>query len=359
MTTVKTTKQHHMRKTTIWITLLLFSLSYACQPSKTNEEEPDKEEQAESKYPTAGSIEKLNEELDDFITPGSLPEIIAEGFDWSEGPLWVADKKMLLFSDIPPNSIFSWTEEEGKKLYLKPSGYTGTVERGGEPGSNGLLLDSEGRLVLCQHGDRQLARMDASLDAPAPKFVTLANAYNGKKLNSPNDATFNSKGELFFTDPPYGLEGNVDDPTKELAFQGVYKLTPDGKVTLLTDEMTRPNGIAFSPDEKTLYVANSDPKMAIWMAFDVTEEGLENGRVLFDATKFVGAERKGLPDGLKVHKSGKLFATGPGGVLVLSPDGGHLGTILTGQATSNCAFNEDQSILFMTADMYVMRIALK
>lgn len=327
-----------------------------CQPKKA--EEQTVEEASSPSFPTAGQIEKLDEKLEQFVAPGTLPQIIAEGFDWSEGPLWVAEQDMLLFSDIPPNSIYSWTEKEGKKLYLKPSGYTGEKDRAGEPGSNGLLLDTKGQLILCQHGDRRLARMDAPINAPSPSFITLTDTYEGKRFNSPNDATFNSKGELFFTDPPYGLEGRMEDPTKEIPFQGVYKLGLDGKTILLTDEMTRPNGIALSPDEKTLYVANSDPQKAIWMAFDLTEEGVENGRVLFDATSMVGEQRKGLPDGLKVHKSGTLFATGPGGVFLISPRGQHLGTIMTGQATSNCAFNDDQSQLFMTADMYVMRIDL-
>ncbi|MBX2875928.1 MAG: SMP-30/gluconolactonase/LRE family protein [Saprospiraceae bacterium] len=335
------------------ILFFLFFL-FSCEAKKA--EEQKEEETTTTTFQNTGEIEKLQDQLDQFLSPGTLPEIIAEGFDWSEGPLWIADKKMLLFSDIPPNSIYSWTEKEGKKLYLKPSGYTGDKDRSGEPGSNGLLLNKDGQLVLCQHGDRRLAIMNAPLEAPAAQFITLTDSYDGKRFNSPNDATYNSKGELFFTDPPYGLEGNMDDPSKELPFQGVYKLGIDGETVLLTDEMTRPNGIALSPDEKTLYVANSDPKKAIWMAFDLTDNGVENGRVLFDATSMVGPERKGLPDGLKVHKSGNLFATGPGGVLILSPTGQHLGTILTGQATSNCAFNDDQSQLFMTADMYVMRI---
>lgn len=337
------------------ILALLFFLAN-CQSNKP--EEQKEEEESAPAFESTGQIEKIEDELDQFIAPGTLPQIIAEGFDWSEGPLWIADRKMLLFSDIPPNSIYSWTEKEGKKLYLRPSGYTGGQDRTGEPGSNGLLLNKEGQLVLCQHGDRRLALMNAPLDAPAAQFSTLTDTYDGKRFNSPNDATYNSKGELFFTDPPYGLEGKMDDPSKEIPFQGVYKLGLDGKTILLTDEMTRPNGIALSPDEKTLYVANSDPQKAIWMAFDLTENGVENGRVLFDATDMVGGERKGLPDGLKVHRNGTLFATGPGGVLILSPSGQHLGTILTGQATSNCAFNEDQSQLFMTADMYVMRIDL-
>ncbi|MEZ5040860.1 MAG: SMP-30/gluconolactonase/LRE family protein [Saprospiraceae bacterium] len=346
-----------MKKPTCWAIIALFSILYACQ-SAPKEDQTDTENPG-STYPTAGKIEKLSEKLDALIAAESLPEILAEGFDWTEGPLWIADKQMLLFSDIPPNSIYSWSEKEGKKLYLKPSGYTGTAPRQGEPGSNGLLLDAEGHLVLCQHGDRQMGRMDASIDAPEAKFISLVNQYQGKKLNSPNDAVYNSKGELFFTDPPYGLEGNINDPKKEIPFQGVYKLTTTGELVLLTDQMSRPNGIAFSPDEKTLYVANSDPEKAIWMAFDVTPEGITNGRVFFDATSLVGEERKGLPDGLKVHKSGHLFATGPGGVFIFSPTGEHLGTILTGQATSNCAFNEDQSTLFITADMYLMRIAVK
>lgn len=338
------------------IPLVLSLLLASCQAKKVDEQK--EEEQPSTIYPNTGEIEKLQNRLDQLIAPGTLPQILAEGFDWSEGPLWVADKEMLLFSDIPPNSIYSWTEKDGKQLYLKPSGYTGEKVRAGEPGSNGLLLNQEGQLILCQHGDRRLAKMDAPIDAPKSQFITLTDNYGGKRFNSPNDATYSKKGELFFTDPPYGLEGNVDDPSKEIPFQGVYKLGLDGTTTLLTDEMTRPNGIALSPDEKTLYVANSDPKKAIWMAFNLTEKGVENGRVLFDATSMVGPERKGLPDGLKVHKSGILFATGPGGVLVLSPNGEHLGTILTGQATSNCAFNDDQSQLFMTADMYVMRIDL-
>ena len=346
-----------MRNYSSLFILLVLSLLFAsCQAKKVDEQK--EEEKSTHAYPTTGEIEKLQNQLDQLIAPGTLPQILAEGFDWSEGPLWIADKEMLLFSDIPPNSIYSWTEKDGKQLYLKPSGYTGEKERGGEPGYNDLLLSPEGQLILCQHGDRRLAKMDAPMDAPKPQFITLTDNYDGKRFNSPNDATYSKEGELFFTDPPYGLEGNVDDPNKEIPFQGVYKLGLDGTTTLLTDEMTRPNGIALSPDEKTLYVANSDPKKAIWMAFDITESGVENGRILFDATSMVGPERKGLPDGLKVHKSGILFATGPGGVLVLSPNGEHLGTILTGQATSNCAFNEDQSQLFMTADMYVMRIDL-
>ena len=246
-----------------------------------------------------------------------------------------------------------------KSLYLKPAGYTGYIEREGEPGSNGLLLDRDGDLILCQHGDRRMARMNAALSAPKPEFTTLAASYNGKKLNSPNDAVLHKNGDLYFTDPPYGLEQNEQDPAKELEFQGVFKLDSKGKVTLLTKELSRPNGIAFSPDYQKLYVANSDPQKAIWMVYDVKNNGLlENGRVFSDVTAKAG-KLKGLPDGMKVHPDGWIFATGPGGVLVFDPDGNHLGTVMTGQATSNCAFNEDYSQLYMTADDYLMRIGLK
>ncbi len=309
-------------------------------------------------YPTVGSIERLDPALDRLIPREARLEVLADGFAWTEGPVWISQGAYLLFSDIPPNSIYKWKAGEGHNVYLTPSGYTGDQPRGGEPGANGLLLDAEGRLVLCQHGDRRMARLDAPLDSPEPKFVTLAERYNGRRFNSPNDAVYHSNGDLYFTDPPYGLEGNVDDPAKEIDFQGVYRLSSDGAVTLLTDELSRPNGIAFSPDEQILYVSNSDPDRAIWMAYDVQPDGaIANGRVFFDATQWVG-ERKGLPDGLKVDETGNLFATGPGGVLVFSPDGVHLGTIDTGQATANCAFGDDGATLYITADMVLLRIKL-
>lgn len=338
------------------LALSLFILALGCKNSKTTEIDAFSVERS---YRTTGTVERLSPDLDKIVASDAKIEIIAEGFEWSEGPLWLPEQQMLIFSDIPVNSIFQWREKDSIQLYLKPSGYTGDTPRSGEPGSNGLILDPQGRLVLCQHGDRCMARMDAELPAPKPAFIILSDNYNGKRLNSPNDAAYNSKGELFFTDPPYGLEKNVNDPAKEIDFQGVYKVTVEGKTVLLTDELGRPNGIAFSPDEKHLYVANSDPAFAVWMVYDVTPEStLQNGRIFCDARDRVGKE-KGLPDGLKVDNRGNLFATGPGGVWIISPEGKHLGTIKTGQATSNCAFNEDQSVLYVTADMYLMRIKIK
>lgn len=286
-------------------------------------------------------------------------EILGTGFEWSEGPVWLTTENKLIFSDIPNNSIFEWTEKEGIKLWLKPAGYTAKKERGGETGSNGLLLNPDGKLVLCQHGDRRLAVLKAPLSNPKPEFETIAASYQSKKLNSPNDAVYHKNGDLYFTDPPYGLEFRMEDPAKELDFQGVFKVDKKGKITLLTKELSRPNGIAFSPNYKKLYIANSDPEKAIWMVYDVDEKGLlQNGKVLFDVTD-KNTAITGNPDGMKVHPNGWIFATGPNGVWIFSPEGEHLGNIFTGEKTANCAFNEDYSQLFITADSYLLRVKLK
>jgi gluconolactonase len=314
---------------------------------------------ATAERPTIGEIERLDPALDALVPPDAKMEIIVDGLDWCEGPLWIpADGGFLIFSDIPPNKIYRWDAKSGKQEYLYPSGYTGTTPRGGESGTNGSTLDRDGRLVLCQHGDRRVARMDAPLDKPEPKYITVAGEHDGKRFNSPNDAAAHSSGAIYFTDPPYGLEKNMDDPAKELPYQGVYRVTPDGTVTLLTKELERPNGITLSPDERTLYVANSHGPRPIWMAYPVLEDGtIGEGKVFFDATE-LSKTRKGAPDGMEVDEHGNLFATGPGGVLVFSPLGKHLGTLKTGQAMSNVAFGEDGKTLFITADMYILRIPL-
>ncbi len=219
-----------------------------------------------------GYIEVLDQELKKVLNPENKMEILSRNHDWTEGPLWLEDQKMLLFSDIPRNTVYSWTEENGVKEYLKPSGFTGEQFEGSEPGANGLLLDPEGSLVLCQHGNRQMAKMISGVDDPKPEFTTLVSNFDGKKLNSPNDAVFDSNGNLYFTDPPYGLAKRMEDPEKELEFQGVYRYDPLGDLHILDAELSRPNGIAFSPDEKILYVANSDPERAIWMAYDIDQE---------------------------------------------------------------------------------------
>jgi gluconolactonase len=331
-------------------------------------------------YPTMGTIERKDPRFDRLIPPGAKLEKLADGFVWTEGPVWVREKAhwakkkakgsfddhqgstrtwlpesgYLLFSDIPRNTVFKWQEGHNVSVFLQPSGYTGKTPRGGEPGSNALVLDPEGRLVLMEHGDRCVARLE-KMNRSAQRTI-LADRYEGKRLNSPNDGVFKSNGDLYFTDPPYGLEKVWEDPARELDFCGVYRLSRDGKLTLLTKEMSRPNGIAFSPDEKTLYVANSDPNKAVWMAFDVKEDGtLGSGRIFYDSTGWVKT-KKGLPDGMKVDKEGYLFATGPGGVHVFAPDGALLGTIDTGEKTANCNWGDDGSVLYIAADHNLCRI---
>lgn len=304
---------------------------------------------------TFGNIERNDPRLDALIPADAELEKLAEGFAWSEGPLWLKSESSLLFTDIPKNTIYKWNETDGLSVFLRPAGHAGDNPPGMELGSNGLLLTPEGQLLMCDHGNRCIS----ILNQENYTKKALVSTYEGKRFNSPNDGIFKSNGDLYFTDPPYGLAGKNDDPNKELPFNGVYRLSKNGKLTLLTDAMTFPNGIAFSPDEKTLYVAQSDPQKAIWMAYDVKADGtIENGRRFFDATAWFKAGKKGLPDGLAVDQSGNLFATGPGGVIVFAPDGTHLGTIDTGEATANCAFGDDGATLYVTADMYLCRIRL-
>ncbi len=305
---------------------------------------------------TVGSIERLDPALDKLVPPDAKIEVIGEGFTWCEGPAWVRDGEFLLFSDIPNNAIMRWDAKNGIKLFLKPAGYTGDDPRSGESGSNGLVIDRQSRLVLCQHGDRRVARLDSGWEHPQAKYVTLADRYEGKRLNSPNDAVVDAHGAIYFTDPPYGLEKNMDDPKKELSFQGVYRIAPDGKLSLLTKELERPNGIGLSPDEKTLYIANShDPHLVI-MAYSLQADGsLGQGRELFNAREIVG-KRLGSCDGLTVDKQGNLFATIPGGVAVFTPEGKQLGLISTGDRTANCEFGEDGSTLFICANHNLLRV---
>ncbi|MGE3313270.1 MAG: SMP-30/gluconolactonase/LRE family protein, partial [Limisphaerales bacterium] len=300
---------------------------------------------------TLGVIERLDPGLDQLLASDASVEILAEGFDWAEGPVWFAPGAYLLFSDVPRNVVWRWRESDGLLEHLRPSGSTSPDAPPGESGSNGLTLDNEGRLILCQHGDRQVARLKGRA-----RFEPLATHFEGNRLNSPNDIAIRSTGELYFTDPPYGLAGGVDDPRKELPYQGVYRISKRGRINLLVRDLTRPNGIAFSPDERKLYVAVSDPERAHYMVYDVQRDGtLGPGGVLFDATPLVPG-RKGLPDGLKVDRHGNLWATGPGGVLVISPEGRHLGTLATGVATANCAWGGDGSVLYLTADSFLARI---
>lgn len=300
-----------------------------------------------------GKIERLAPAFDQLVEPGAVIELLVERkFEWSEGPVWDAPNRRVLFSDIPRNMIWEWSEAGGLKKFLQPSGYTGSTPfTGREPGSNGLTFNKAGELVMCQHGDRRIAKLSGE------QFVTLADRYQGKRLNSPNDLVIKSNGDVYFTDPPYGLPKGADDPAKELEFQGVYRLRANGELTLLTRELSRPNGLAFSPDEQTLYVANSDPNKAIVMAYPVKGDGtLGAGKLFFDATPAAQAKKPGLPDGMKISRDGTIWATGPGGVLVYSSAGKHLGTLATGVPTANVAFGDDGSTLYITADKNLARV---
>jgi gluconolactonase len=309
---------------------------------------------ATQQYPTVGSVERLDPALDAIVPPNAKIEKLAEGFSWAEGPVWRREG-YLVFSDVPRNTIYKWKDGEGLTVFLRPSGYTQPNPPGRELGSNGLTLDARGAIVMADHGNRQVARLDDSLFTK----TTLAARYDGKRLNSPNDLVFHSNGDLYFTDPPFGLRGLNNDPAKQLPFSGVYRLTPTGELTLLTRELAYPNGIAFSPDQRTLYVSNADARRAIWMAYDVAPDGtIGRGRVFFDATPLAQQKKPGVPDGLRVDRQGNLFAAGPGGILIISPQGKHLGTIVTGQPTANCAFGDDGSTLYITANNQLLRIRL-
>ncbi len=299
-----------------------------------------------------GSIESFDPEFKKLVPATAKIEVLAAGFEWSEGPVWIAKDRSLLFSDIPNNRINRWREGEGISVFMEPSGYTGEEPFTGlEPGTNGLMLDSQERLVMCCHGDRAVKRIESD-----GSLTVLVSHYGDKRLNSPNDMIFHSSGDLYFTDPPYGLPKRYEDPARELDWCGVYRIRPDGDLQLLTKVMTRPNGIALSPDEKTLYVAQSDRSDPIWRAFDIKANGeLGDHRILFDASDTIG-KLPGGPDGMVVDQDGRLWATGPGGVLVISPAGKLLGRLNTGERTANCTFGEDGKTLFITADMYLCRV---
>jgi gluconolactonase len=338
---LKTRRIHEMRKSLV---LVIGLALLSCMGA-----ESDGEAAMSEPLPTMGSIERLDPRLDAIVPADAVIEVLSEGHEWVEGPVWVPELQSILYSDIPNNAIYRWSEGEGASLWLQPAGYTGAVAREGESGSNGLALDVEGRLVLAQHGDRRIARMDAPWDAPEPNFETLAGEYEGMRFNSPNDVASRSNGDLYFTDPPYGLAGG-DEP-KELDFQGVYRLAADGTLTLLTDELSRPNGIAFSPDQSILYVANSDGQnQPVVMAYEIQPDGgIDEGRVFFES----------WGDGMAVDQQGNVYLTGPGGgVLIINADGEHLGTLLAPPRTSNATFGEDGSTLFITANTHLVRIRL-
>jgi gluconolactonase len=311
---------------------------------------------AQEAKPPIGTIEFVSDELSSLIKKDAKVEVIAEGFQFTEGPFWVEKENMLLVSDIPANTIYKWTEAKGKEVYLKPAGYTDSTKRGGFMGSNGLILSNDGKLLLCQHGDRRIAKMDAPLNSPQPKFITVADKYDGKKINSPNDLFLTKDGDLYFTDPSYGFEKGARDPKKETPYQGVYKVDKAGKITLLLDSIEQPNGIGILPDGKTLLVSNSDFRKKRWYAYEIASNGsLTNGRIFYDAS----SERvPGGCDGFKIDKNGNIFAAGPGGIWIFTKAGKVLGKIKASGVT-NCVLSPDGKTIYITATQYLLRVKMR
>lgn len=292
-----------------------------------------------------GSIERLDPAFETLIAPDTSIEVLTTGFNWSEGPVWSGDQ--LIFSDVPENTAFAWKDgDSAARVFLKPSG--NLVGEG--QGSNGLAIDPENRLILCQHGERRVARMESD-----GSFTVLADRFEDKRFNSPNDIVLAKNGALFFTDPPYGLKKGV---APDAPYHGVYRRDPNGAISLIIKDILWPNGIALSPDEKILYLAVSDKEAPRIMAYDLLRDGsVQNGRRLFDAKPLSSPSRPGSCDGLKIDSKGNIWTTGPGGVLVISPEGRHLGSILTGVPTANCAWGgSDRDTLYITADMFLLRV---
>jgi gluconolactonase len=296
--------------------------------------------------------------LDEIVPPGAKIEKLAGGFLFTEGPIWVPRTEetdgYLLFSDPNNNLIYRWTPDGQLSIFMTKSGYRGMdIGEYGQPGSNGLTLDKLGRLTINQHGNRRVVRMEKN-----GQFTVLADRYEGKRLNSPNDLVYKSDGALYFTDPPFGLPKFFDDPRKELPYSGVFRVSPDGKnVQLLTKELSGPNGLAFSPDEKYFYVDNWDEKKKIIMRYEVNPDGtLSNGKVFFDMTS---AEGEDALDGMKVDQKGNLYVSGPGGLWIITPEGKHLGTIVAPEHPHNFAWGDDDGkTLYLCAKTGLYRIRL-
>jgi len=318
-------------------------------------------------FAAVGSVERADPGLDAIVPAGAKIEKLADDCTWTEGPLWI-HSGFLLFADIPHNRIMKWTPAGALTIFMQPSGYTGKEAfKGPESGSNGMTLDRRGRLTVAGHAARNVFRLESL--AKGAKMTVLAERYQGKRLNSPNDVVYRSDGSLYFTDPPYGLPTQQDnDPAKELPFNGVFRIPgatshrpgappDDGKLQLVIKDLTRPNGIAFSPDQKHLYIAVSDPARKIWMRYDVKPDGgVTNGKVFYDATSDT---EDGLPDGMKVDQKGNIYSAGPGGVWIISPEGKHLGTIKPGEKVANCNWGDDDRTLYITASTSLYRIRLK
>ena len=297
----------------------------------------------------------IKKSANSLIDKNSEIEVLGDSFLVAEGPLWDSKNNRLLFTDVRQNKLFSWDENNGITEYIVPSGSTGYAPsfKDGGIGANGITFNKEGQIVLCQHGDRRVAIVSNQKDN-TPHFTTIVDNYNGKRFNSPNDLSISKNRDIYFTDPPYGFK-NFDNKFRELDFNGVYKYSASGGIRLITKEMTRPNGIALSLDEKYIYVNNSDRNDPKIMRFNSKSF---KGKLFFDGTELVKKYEGGF-DGLKIHSSGNIFTTGPNGILILSPKGSLLATINYGKAITNCNFDEDEEYLYVTGFDDVSRIKLK
>jgi len=298
-------------------------------------------------------ISRMDPTLDAIVAPGTKIEKLAGGFMFTEGPVWVQDGGYLLFSDPNNNLIYRWSEDDGVSVYRTHSGYSGMdIGEYGQPGSNGLTLDSLGRLTINEHGNRRVTRLEKN-----GQLTVLADRYQGKRLNSPNDLVYRSDGALYFTDPPFGLPKFFDDARKELPYSGVFCLI-NGQLKEVSKDLTGPNGLAFSPDEKYLYVDDWDAKRKVILRYEVAKDGsLASGKLFFDATSEPGEDAW---DGLKVDRQGNIYASGPGGLWIFSPEGKHLGTISGPEHPHNIAWGgEDEKTLYLAAQTGLYRIRLK
>lgn len=302
---------------------------------------------------TVGAIERKQPEMDRVIAPDAAIEVLGTGYQWAEGPLWVPAGGYLLFTDVPGNTIHRWRVGEGVSVYRRPSGLEGVVPDSiREAGANGLALDNEGRLVYADSGNRAVQRIDLTTG----KRTTLVERFEGKRFNSPNDLIVARSGAIYFSDPPYGLAGVDDSPLRELDFKGLYRLAPDGQLDVLDRSIPLPNGVALSPDQRTLYLAMSDKDRPEILAYTLDDRGFPVSQRRFaDMRGFTGP---GLPDGLKTDRAGRVFATGPGGVHVFTPQGELLGTVSTGKSIANCAIGDGGRWLFLTSSDMIARIAL-
>ncbi|HEU4486968.1 MAG TPA: SMP-30/gluconolactonase/LRE family protein [Povalibacter sp.] len=336
-------KRPHAR---VWAASTLLALSFAL-PAWS----------AESAPTAFGNIRKFDPALDAIVPADWKIEKLADGFTWSEGPVWIGNGGYLLFDDVPANTMYRWSQKDGLSVFRKPSGFEGSdtsIFR--EPGANGLFADGATTILLADSGNRMVARMNVVTREKTP----LATQFEGKRFNSPNDVIRSRSGTLFFTDPPYGLKGIDASKHKELPFNGVYRVDTDGSVHVLDRELRFPNGIALSPDERTLYVSNSDPQRPIWMAYSLNEKGeVQDKRVFADASDLVAQKLQGLPDGMRVTGDGTLFASSPGGILIMDPTGKRLGQIQTGDVIANCVFGDDGHMLYLTSHNFIARIKLK